>query len=64
MGNSDAELMADVAQGDTSAFRGIVEKYQDQVMSTVYRFTGDYYQTEDLTQEVPWFCGKSELSEM
>ncbi len=44
--------MVDVAKGDTSAFRTIVEKYQNQVMRTVYRFTGDYYQAEDLTQEV------------
>jgi RNA polymerase sigma-70 factor (ECF subfamily) len=52
MMRSDAELMADVARGDTAVFRDIVERYQNQVMSTVYRFTGDYYQAEDLTQEV------------
>ena len=52
MVDSDARLMADVAKGDTPAFRTIVEKYQNQVMGTVYRFTGDYYQAEDLTQEV------------
>jgi len=52
MRRSDVELMADVATGDTRAFREIVERYQRQVMSTVYRFTGDYYEAEDLTQEV------------
>jgi RNA polymerase sigma-70 factor (ECF subfamily) len=52
MVDSDAGLMADVARGDAQAFRTIVEKYQDQVMATVYRFTGDYHQAEDLTQEV------------
>lgn len=49
---SDPELMAEVANGNTSVFREIVEKYQNQVMSTVYKFTGDYYEAEDLTQEV------------
>ncbi len=52
MTRSEAELMAEVARGETSLFREIVEKYQNQVMNTVYRFTGDYYQAEDLTQEV------------
>jgi len=52
MGRPDAELMAEVAKGDTSVFREIVERYKNQVMSTVYRFTGDYCQAEDLTQEV------------
>jgi RNA polymerase sigma-70 factor (ECF subfamily) len=52
MARSDAELIAEVAEGDVSVFREIVERYQNQVMSTVYRFTGDYYQAEDLTQEV------------
>lgn len=52
MRRSDVELMAEVARGETSAFKEIVERYQNQVMSTVYRFTGDYYQAEDLTQEV------------
>lgn len=52
MTKSDAELMAEVADGKTSVFREIVEKYQNQVMNMIYRFTGDYYQAEDLTQEV------------
>jgi RNA polymerase sigma-70 factor (ECF subfamily) len=52
MVDSDAALMVDVSRGDTQAFRTIVERYQDQVMATVYRFTGDYHQAEDLTQEV------------
>lgn len=52
MVRSDTELMAQVAGGETHVFREIFEKYQNQVMNTIYRFTGDYNQAEDLTQDV------------
>lgn len=52
MVRSVTELMAQVAGGKTYVFREIFEKYQNQVMNTIYRFTGDYNQAEDLTQDV------------
>lgn len=51
-GDIDFKLMEKTAQGDLNAFKMIVEKYQDSIMNTIYRYIGDRFQAEDLTQEV------------
>jgi len=44
--------MAEVAKGDLSAFREIVEGYQNSLLNYVYRYTGDRTAAEDIAQEV------------
>ena len=44
--------MAEVAKGDLSAFREIVERYQNSLLNYIYRYTGDRTAAEDIAQEV------------
>ncbi|MGE5300103.1 MAG: RNA polymerase sigma factor [Acidobacteriota bacterium] len=44
--------MAEVARGDLSAFREIVEQYQNPLLNYIYRYTGDRAASEDIAQEV------------
>lgn len=48
----DWELMQLTADGDTTAFKQLVEKYQKAVMSLAYRFLGTREEAEDAAQEV------------
>ena len=48
----DAALMLLVKQGDTRAFEELVVKYQQPVMSLVYRTLPDATEAEDLAQHV------------
>ena len=47
----DAEMVVAVREGDTTAFRGLVEKYQGRVYSMVYGMVRNREDARDLTQE-------------
>jgi RNA polymerase sigma-70 factor (ECF subfamily) len=48
----ESKIMAEVAKGNLSAFREIVERYQRPLMSFVSKFAGDKTMSEDISQEV------------
>ena len=48
----DAALMLRVKQGDSTAFAELVERYQQPVMSLVYRMLRDPVEAEDIAQNV------------
>lgn len=52
MDKSEWEIMAEVAKGELSAFRKIVEQYQKPLLNYIYRYTGDRAASEDIAQEV------------
>jgi RNA polymerase sigma-70 factor (ECF subfamily) len=51
-GQSDAGLVAECQQGDTSAFDELVRRYKDRVYHVVYRFLGNHEDALDVSQEV------------
>jgi len=48
----ESKIMVEVARGDLSAFREIVERYRIPLMSFVSKFVGDKTMSEDIAQEV------------
>jgi RNA polymerase sigma factor (sigma-70 family) len=66
----DAHLVALIAKGDEGAFEELVQKYQQAVFNTVYRYIGNQDDVQDLAQEIfikVWrnagkFKGKSKFS--
>lgn len=52
MDEPEAKIMADVAEGNLSAFRKIVELYQNSLVHFITRFIGDKTEAEDIAQEV------------
>lgn len=48
----EANIMAEVAKGNLSAFREIVEHYQKPLINFVSRFVNDKTMSEDIAQEV------------
>ncbi len=48
----EAKIIAEVAKGNLSAFREIVERYQLPLLNYICRYTGDRAVAEDITQEV------------
>lgn len=48
----ESKIMAQVAQGNLSSFREIVDRYQKPLMSFVSKFVGDKTMAEDIAQEV------------
>ena len=50
----ESKIMAEIAKGDLSAFREIVERHQKPLLNYIYRYTGDRSTAEDIAQEV--FC--------
>lgn len=50
--NDDAELMASVAAGDTSALGRLVERHQEQVLALALRTLGRRELAEDVAQDV------------
>lgn len=48
----DAALMVRVREGDTQAFRQLVERHQRVVINIIYRALGDHWEAEDLAQRV------------
>jgi RNA polymerase sigma-70 factor (ECF subfamily) len=51
-GDSDVALMLRVREGDTDAFRELVERHQRAVINTIHRAIGDAWEAEDLAQRV------------
>jgi len=48
----DDALVRRVAQGDTEAFRRLVERYQDRIYGFTLRLLGDAAEAEDIAQDV------------
>ena len=48
----EARVMSEVAEGNISAFREIVELHQKSLLNFISRFTGDKIVAEDIAQEV------------
>lgn len=48
----ESKIMIEVAKGNLSAFREIVELYQKPLMNFVFKFAGDKTNSEDIAQEV------------
>lgn len=48
----DADLMAEVARGDTAAFQQLIERHQALVIGTVGRMLGNNSDVEDVAQQV------------
>ena len=48
----ESKVMAEIAKGNLSAFREIVERYQKPLLNYIYRYTGDMASSEDIAQEV------------
>lgn len=48
---SDVELLEHIKQGDESAFRNLIEKYEPKVASIVIRMLGNTPEAEDVGQE-------------
>jgi RNA polymerase sigma-70 factor (ECF subfamily) len=51
MATDDADILEQVAAGDLSAFRIIVERYQASLLNYIARYTGDRAAAEDICQE-------------
>ena len=68
--DKDERLIALTAHGDEQAFERIMQKYQQAVFNTIYRYTGSRDDVQDLAQEIfikVWrnaakFKGKSKFS--
>ncbi|MGB3340443.1 MAG: RNA polymerase sigma factor [bacterium] len=66
----DFELVHGIVQGDERAFEQLMQKYEQAVFNTIYRYTGVRDDVEDLAQEIfvkVWknakkFKGKSKFS--
>jgi RNA polymerase sigma-70 factor, ECF subfamily len=49
---SDDELMCRFQKGDETAFKRLLERYQDRIINYVYRMVGNVDTATDITQEV------------
>ena len=56
---NDEALVKQAQEGDEVAFLELLRKYDRQIMSVIYRFSGDVYDREDLYQEIFLHCFKS-----
>lgn len=50
--HNETDLIRRAQKGDHEAFLELLERYDRQIMSVVYRFTTDQFDREDLYQEV------------
>ncbi len=48
----DAKLVRQCLEGDTDAFGTLIERYEKQMFSAVYRMVHDYEEARDITQSV------------
>jgi len=48
----DFALMVQIAEGDHTAFRRLVERHQDAVVGTVTKMLGNHSEAEDIAQQV------------
>ena len=68
--NADVHTIRLVAEGDEQAFEQLVQKYQQAMFNTIYRYIGNQDDVQDLAQEIfikVWrnaakFKGKSKFS--
>lgn len=49
---TDEYIVQKILDGNTHIFSMIVDKYKDKVFGMVYRFTNDYSEAQDLSQEI------------
>ena len=54
--NDENALIRQAQRGDHKAFLRLLERYDRQIMSVVYRFTTDQFDREDLYQEIFLQC--------
>ena len=52
MGQSDNQLIKEILNGNEAAMELLVKRYYAMVQSFIYRLTGDYNLSYDLTQEI------------
>lgn len=52
MGQSDNQLIKEILEGNEAAMELLVKRYYGMVQSFIYRLTGDYNLSYDLTQEI------------
>lgn len=52
MADAEFDLIKAIANKEERAFEMFVRRYQNPVISFIYRYVGDYYSAQDLTQEV------------
>ena len=50
--DQDAALMLEFTKGDISAFEEIMRKYKSRIINIAYRFSQDYFLSEDIAHEV------------
>jgi RNA polymerase sigma-70 factor (ECF subfamily) len=48
----DEEVVERCLVGDSGCYKELVEKYHEQIISLIYRLSGDYHQAQDIAQEV------------
>ncbi len=48
----ESKIMVEVAKGNLSEFREIVERHKIPLLNYIYRYTGDRASAEDIAQEV------------
>ena len=48
---SDEELMLSFKNGNEKAFDELVKRYMEDVLNYLYKFTGDYNESDDIAQE-------------
>lgn len=49
---NESEIIQRINNGETQLFSLLVEQYKNKVFNLVYRFTSDYAEAEDLSQEI------------
>lgn len=52
MGQSDNQLIKEILNGNEAAMELLVKRYYAMIQSFIYRLTGDYNLSYDLTQEI------------
>ena len=50
--DTDKQLIEQILSGNTDAFSELMKRYQQPVFTIIYRMTGKYQDSEDITQEV------------
>ncbi len=49
---SDKEFIKEIKEGNTAAFKGLVDRFREQVVNTCFRFLANKEDAEDTAQEV------------
>jgi len=52
MEDPEFDLIRAIADGNEEAFEKLVRRYQNPVITFIYKYLGDFYSAQDLTQEV------------